>query len=274
MKKGATHADWAISLGLFLVYILTMFMILQPGVQPVYVEEQLLDVVKVGLDEKASFVLAKTPLIIDTSKGVFEGEGDYTIEVTGTLPFENGGNKAAVFTEDGEYIDESLIDKESGKLSFVGHIVPGVNRFWVYEIRYPEDGQEAYTYDNSFPVPALEPKITDDKGNFTYTFGSPEVLRGFDMASLDENVFNHGILCENEEHYTTLKARFNFPENKEFTIYYVGKSTPRYAEEDVMDICDIAEPFEQASVFTQEWATNSLDKEGKMQPMRINIKVW
>ena len=42
-KKGSTHVDWAISMGIFLTYILTMFILIQPGIEPIQKNDQLIE---------------------------------------------------------------------------------------------------------------------------------------------------------------------------------------------------------------------------------------
>ncbi len=273
-KRGATHADWAISLGLFLIYILSMFMILQPGVQPIYKEEQLIKNLKQEITDKTEFVLSQTPLIITTDD--LAGAGTYEITIDAPLPFEKDGTKAAIFTEDGTYIDNARIDLTTNTLQFEASLELGSNKFWVYEIIEPNKLGDAFNYDNSFYSDATS--IYNTKENFTYQFGAPETVEGLSWTLLNSEVLNdEGMSCKGEdaeEDYTILKNILNYPYNKDFIIQVIENPSPRYALEDSVDICHIEDPYEQASVFTEEWITYKVNKEGLGNPIRIHTVVW
>lgn len=74
MKKGATHVDWAISMGIFLVYIMLTFIFLKPGSQPTYNEDTLLDIVYSGLEKDTTYTLQKKYLIITPTSDIKEDE--------------------------------------------------------------------------------------------------------------------------------------------------------------------------------------------------------
>lgn len=64
MKKGATHVDWAISMGIFLIYVLLTFIFLKPTSQPAYSGDTLLDTVYTGLENDTTFTVQRGYLII------------------------------------------------------------------------------------------------------------------------------------------------------------------------------------------------------------------
>ncbi|MBU2589546.1 MAG: hypothetical protein KKB39_02165 [Nanoarchaeota archaeon] len=273
-KRGATHADWAISLGLFLIYILTMFMILQPGIQPIYKETQLLDNLENAITEDTQFVITKTPLIIETVD--LSSSGVYQVRISSELPLEKDGNKAAIFSEDGVYEDNARIDSLTNTLKFEAFINIGINKFWVYEIIEPDKNGDEYNYDNF--LNSGEKEISNSQNNFTFTFGAPETIKGLDWSKFTSEVLNFdGFSCSDgnsEEDYTILKNILSYPSNKEFIIQVIESSSPRYTLEDMQDICHIENPFEQTSVFTREWITYKLNKYGITEPIRIHVEIW
>ncbi len=273
MKKGATHADWAISLGIFLVYILSMFMILQPGSQPIYKDEQMMGIVKSGLIADTRFVLTKTPMVIIPVPANFSGAAGYTVEITGTFPLEKGGTKAALFSEAGEYMPNAKIDLEANpkKITFNALMPAETKKFWIYEITTPDTLGDAYEYDNSFSQ--TNDIISSAKANFTFMFGSPEVMEGIDIAKF-ALPFPEGVQCTLETYKQPLKNQWSYPLNKDFAVYYVMESSPQYAETDKIDVCSPVKPYDLAQVFVDEWAANKLDKEGKTSPLRINARIW
>lgn len=273
-KKGATHADWAISLGLFLIYILTMFMILQPGIQPIYKETELLDNLQNEITTQTEFIITKTPLIIDTAQ--LESAGTYYIKISSELPLEKDENKAAIFDNAGNYNDNNNIDLATGLLEFEAPLALGSNKYWAYEIIKPEKIGSDYQYDNFFSSDAAE--VSNIKNNFTFSFGAPEIVKGLDWNQLNSEVLNEeGFSCTGEDandDYSVLKNILGHPSNKEFIIQAVESSNPRYSLEDLQDICHIEDPFEQASVFTREWLTYKVNKEGMSDAVRVHVVIW
>jgi len=67
MKKGASHVDWAISMGIFLVFIMLTFIFLRPGTEQVYKGDVLLKIIEDGLKEKGYYTVEKQLLFIDYS---------------------------------------------------------------------------------------------------------------------------------------------------------------------------------------------------------------
>jgi len=78
MKKGASHVDWAISMGIFLVFIMLTFIFLRPGTEPVYKGDMLLKVVEDGLNENGTYLLDKGFLVIDPA---IPSDGEYWIRI-------------------------------------------------------------------------------------------------------------------------------------------------------------------------------------------------
>ncbi|MDO8555540.1 MAG: hypothetical protein Q7R96_00005, partial [Nanoarchaeota archaeon] len=62
--RGNIHTDWAISMGLFLVAILTMFIFLKPGVQPIYQQTTLLDIIEHEFLTNTTWTIKQLPVFI------------------------------------------------------------------------------------------------------------------------------------------------------------------------------------------------------------------
>lgn len=266
-KRGASHADWAISLGIFLVYILSMLIIIQPGAQPIYKEERLLKIAKDNYKADTEYIFYKTPIIIDTAGMDFAGEGTYAVRLDGDLPFSGDGNEFAVATMVGGALvpvgNFEIVLGAGGRILFNGLVSPGKNTFYV--ISNARAVGDADTYGR---LPASGTEISEAKGNFTLIFGSTEVLAGVDEAQLTSGT----IRCSSAEQYTALKGAWDYPSGKDFVTFYAEGSSPRYPA--LIDVCNQAEPFEQASVFVEEWAANKLDKLGNAEPVRMVVRVW
>src|SRR3989338_2405756 len=84
-KRGiAEGIDWAIALGLFLVYVTLVFVFFKPGVTSYYDQETLLNIVQDNSLKNLTLEITKIPLFIaplDRS-----AQGQKTIELKGTYP--------------------------------------------------------------------------------------------------------------------------------------------------------------------------------------------
>lgn len=100
MKRGFSHLDWVLSMGIFLVAILSIFIYIKPFSTNLYGDRDLVDIVKEKFNEEAYWTIKKLPLFVEScSLGVFNV----------ALAFENGWktlDERTSFTTDkvGKYI--------------------------------------------------------------------------------------------------------------------------------------------------------------------------
>ena len=78
MNKKGGHVDWVISMGIFIVYIFALFILIRPGVRPIYRPVTLLN----NLQE--NFEILDLDLDILRRIGDVQGEGR-TVRVTGRV---------------------------------------------------------------------------------------------------------------------------------------------------------------------------------------------
>ena len=289
-KRGASHADWAISLGIFLLYILSMLMIIQPGVEPFYREDQLLKIATDNFKENTAYSFYKTPLIIDTTGMDFAGEGDYNVILEEDFPFsgENVNNYALTDAFGEKLEDEYHITGGAhiSQISFKVHIIDGINKFYIISNKLPDGTSVEYGAPATSPsgTEISDSDIAPHTPNFTLTIGSTEALYGVSESLLNMNVNEGGANCmlpegEIEDNYITLKGIWNYPRSKDLSIYYVDGSSPQYEITDLHDVCIASEPYAQANVFVEEWATRIIDPVGGYaggppKPIRMGVKVW
>lgn len=88
MKKGASHVDWAIGMALFLVYVLLMFIFLKPSTEPTYDENDLLNMVYLGLKNDTGMTAQKKYLIITPQGGDLDENKEYSLRIRN--PEKNG----------------------------------------------------------------------------------------------------------------------------------------------------------------------------------------
>ena len=293
-KRGASHADWAISLGIFLLYILSMLMIIQPGVEPFYREDQLLKIATDNFKENTAYSFYKTPLIINTAAvGVdFAGPGSYMITLKDVFPFSGDVNYYAITDALGVPLPNFKIVDDWSEISFDSAIIAGENRFYLISNKPAIGYPDIYSRD----VPTGSPEISDDTvslpehptANFTLIIGSTEATYGVSEALLARNVNDGGANCmlpesEIEDNYVTLKGMWKYPRSKDLSLYYVDGSSPQYELAALQNVCIASQPYAQANVFVEEWATRMFKasenpaiggRYGKSNPIRMGVKVW
>src|SRR3989344_1622044 len=95
MKKGMSYIDWMISLGIFLIYLVVIFIVFKPGIAEEYPEGYLTDIVRENIQKDASWNIIKIPLFVDSSiTGNWQLTLDYPFEIAqentfifGDIPF-------------------------------------------------------------------------------------------------------------------------------------------------------------------------------------------
>lgn len=77
MKKGVSHVDWAISMSLFLVFVMLTIIFLKPGTEPIYNENTLLKIIENELKEDAYYTVEKQLLNIESNSTCFSSDKCY-----------------------------------------------------------------------------------------------------------------------------------------------------------------------------------------------------
>lgn len=273
MKKGATHADWAVSLGIFLIYILSLFILIQPGIEPIFRNENLIKIAESSFFNETRLTIEKTPLIFRPIE--IESGGEYIAEIEDNIPFSG---------EDLDLSDFYVTDDQGNPLPFDMSFGEGntiVNQIRVSALFSTNNPTTVYIYysTDAYELPPQLPAVAVigeelPRLNFTRTFGSMEVMSGINKNIISVNPLSINFLCTTPEEYSLLKEQWNYPSNKDFQIFMISTPNPRYTLEDINNVCSQAQPFEQASVFVQERVDTTLDRFGNREPLRINLRVW
>lgn len=96
-----SHLDWAISMGIFIVAILTIFMFLKPGSEPLYPKESIMPVVENNFVNDVYWTVKKVPLIINNCQTVEGNPWSVDVNINGQW---SSVNKTNYGPEDGEGI--------------------------------------------------------------------------------------------------------------------------------------------------------------------------
>ncbi|MEA3378191.1 MAG: hypothetical protein U9Q69_00985 [Nanoarchaeota archaeon] len=263
-KKGATHVDWAVSMGIFVVYILSMFIFVQPGVQKVFREDNLINIIETNIKQDIQVEHEKTPLIVEYTKKVHSDFNGIKLQNIIT-PFDAGGNE-----------DFMITDSSGNELG--------------RDIEVGVDGEADLAFNYDFPAGEIGEKFLFYlfyapgfyAGSLSYDEGKSLADADISFGTTERDIYNTQQALESgcEEGYKQLKADWGYPQNKDFNISFVvakpGEFIPLgYGDLPLQSFCeDFVEPYEQSSIFVKELVVSLLDDNGERRQARINLRIW
>lgn len=270
MNKKGTHIDWAISMGIFLVYVLSMFVLIQPGMERFYKEDNLLGIVEKGLKSPnaaaggAYYNITKLPLRVDIMpKNPCPAGLNFIID----NPFGD------IDTDDIRIVMPYVESKKKNITNF--DVNSGTITFkTLTTLKYDDNPHfiDIYYSADAFPSGSLVSGQTCKAG--IVTAGSIEQIFGLDPDRLGDY-----LSCTNKKEYDNLKKLWKFPAEKEFSLYYAETETLPYKTEDTKSLCNYGPdafitPYDQSDVYAKEWTDWILDPSGELRPVIINARVW
>ena len=285
MKKGASHVDWAISMGIFLVYLIGLIIFLRPGVQPLINEDVLINLVQNNLNNETYLRVGKAPLLINLTNA---GAGKYQININKGFPYDWAKENVSVINIYGEhlptYIRSSTCDINGCDLIFESDVERyTINQFTILHSLAFYPNSSASGLNGTYTVVENYDPILN-KGNFTYSIGVNEDVKGIYLPNLDNflNSYNNVSL------YSNLKKKWKFPDTKEFTIYLCNdKYSWDYCYSNISQgpyngatldfkssLYNFTAPVKDANVFVKEYKDWVINIKGERIIVRTLIRVW
>ncbi|MFH0752740.1 MAG: hypothetical protein V1914_04055 [archaeon] len=266
-KKGANHIDWAVSMGIFLVYILSMFILIQPGIQPFYSEDNLFQVVESQLDLDLDYEILRAPIYLDIISGAFPAASSGVYIQTELTDFglnpDMSDLRFVYITPEGQEVEAPFLVKNgfilfNSPYPLQSQKIEGTHTFVIY---YSKDKFKQTL------VPTLS-KLFEKK---IITPGTIEHLKGINERELKDFAT---LNCSDLESYEELKEAWNFPIGKEFSLYYVTTEKLPYDMNKIVYLCNQVRPYDQSDVFVKEWSDWILNINGTLAPIIFNLQVW
>jgi len=191
MKKGLTYIDWSISIGLFIIYLLILFITFRPGAVDDYSSDHLTSMVEKNLREDTYQTMVRVPIYVDVGA---VGAGSNKVDI---VDFSTTWDKYKTFMLD-EYGKEVVYDLD-GSLKIEYVFSSGVNTFWFYY------------FDNDFlkESEVVCPCKTKSDG-ISYAFGVQEEIKGF----YEKNLTDIGV------DDLDLKDVWSYPDSRDFNITF------------------------------------------------------
>lgn len=249
MNKKGSHVDWAISIGIFLVYLIGLFILLRPGVTPVHKPEGLLNILEDRFNEEVMWEVREIPIILQKDcRGEFIGGSWY-------------GPSIELKVSDDWKFSSVITPKPNDGVEWSNGVLRCSREICEYKIEKPklEIGYTVIYYPNKkkWGPPDLVLETIPEKKDYC------EVILG---ASISKFGINRGWLGElKSKDYNDLKDEWGFPEDKDFAIY----------ENDLNNKINGAEVIPQGvNVFSKEIKTNFLSNRGELDSVTIIIQVW
>jgi hypothetical protein len=236
-KKGLSYVDWAISFGLFIVYLLTIFILIKPEVINSYDEDFLNSIIKQGLEEDVYIDITTYPIFLDA-----EETGDY---VSLTLPdafsFLNNTNMVLL-----DNLSNKLNFTINGELKFDYNFNPGRCDF---KIIYSNESSRTNSIGNGNILTSAN-----------YSIGIAEHSKGIDLVRFDQ-------LQEFDE----LKIKWGYPMSNDFAIEIYNKSDLTI---DPIKNYNYTIPLPDSKVNVLKWSDWKINNNSQKELITILIKTW
>ena len=239
-KKGLDYIDWTLSMGMFLIIVIALFVFLRPGAQPAFEGKNLINIVEENLLIETDGAVKETPLFIKKLNQPSTGNpASVELTLSGNWRFSKiSPASSPLFTPITVNPKKIKIECSSGSCSQVFNVI------WTPTKASPSDPLLDITC-----TPSADTSVCDA------VLGSTETFEGVHQSFLT-SLQTAG--------YATVKANWNFPDQKEFAIYLDGSPTPLIGGPD---------PGQQANVFVKElkyWLISGTTR----QPTTISLRVW
>ncbi len=244
-KKGLSYIDWSISLGIFVIFILLLFIMVVPSLDKGLDEDYLISLAETGFREFAYHEIIKMPLFVEaTVNGV--------VEVTlPSYPNSEDYSDFVVLNSSLEVLPTNFYP-EGETINFEAVTMREVNTFYVLYL------EEAF---NSESVEGTHYYCEEET---SCTFGIFEKIKGLSNKSLED--YEGG--CESFEDYKSFKSELKYPENREISL-----EIKEYSENTKYS-CKYSEPAASDQVYSMSWRDKLLNLNGTEETLTIILRTW
>jgi len=241
-KKAIGHQiDWIISTAIFLLYILSIFAFVKPGIKATHQPETLLKIVQDNFDKETKWNVKIVPIFISPLCGAGGGTG-----IIISFPFISW-NKDQILIKDSEGKSSPFTITEDKKLQL---------------LKTTSNYQICYTpgYNADLHTQQSCGLTTGDCGDcINYEkYGVVENLEGISEDNMSK--------LQTTEYSPTLKDKWGFPEGKEFII--------RKGDEIIISPENTKEPPTNLPVYVRQYQAWLLNSDCTREQVTINIQVW
>ncbi len=288
-RRGDVHVDWIISMGIFLISTIALFLFFRPTDVPPVSGEVLLDTINYHFNDNFTWVVKTTPVFVSACRG-YTADG---VDETMTITIDTGNDWEVGYVD--YYREEDPANPEEGHWPSFGNIeCPGVEDIVQKQFHIVNDPPAEFiftTYPTIFPPSkavlsvscspdSVPNELLEDYCDFSV--GSVENFEGINTES-DAFVDFKNYKQLGEDHYFSLnqiKENWDFPERNEFWILACnsGVACDLFGEDPDDNTYLInyktGSPHPQADVLTREVKTFIIGSDGVKMPVSIYFRVW
>jgi hypothetical protein len=279
MKKGLSYVDWSISVGLFIVYLLVLFILLAPAFKSAESSDYLNNILKNGLDENITLELKKFPIYVKviTADSIFHRftVGDLPEEFEEVIADggESGTEKFTLYTQDEEEIDYRGVSHTGNTLAFkTYHADMGVTgNGQIGELPIYISPNEKVFISLGTPITPADTQSSDT------TIGVAETITGIYENKFTKFFYGNGNLRD----YTEVKNDLKYPEKNDFTVLIESIETEGDCYFDTLTYSDPEHlPKDRDLVNTlvySDWVIRINDPPGtaiQRCPAQVTLKTW
>ncbi len=251
-NKGLSYIDWSISIGIFVIFILALFIVVVPSLDRRLDERYLVSVAETGVKEETYHTIFELPLFVYSS---YEQSNS---QVSIGLPDYPNSEMYSSLALTGNNFDEKNIYFSSNINFGPVNLLQGVN---IFNVLYITEG-------GYIPPGSPYGDLLVCGAGVECTFGIEEKLVGFSEQNL-EYLFEDS--CTEYPDYVMFKEKISYPDQKDLSILiYEGnlfEGDPKYN-------CTFNNPEELDSVYALSWRDNILDFNGLQKDISVLIRTW
>jgi len=244
--KASTNVDWVISVGIFLTYVMFLFIILKPGVEEVYDESALFEIIRENIYAGAEHRINRTPLFLSEVIGCKRVQCFYD-------GWQDG--HSGIKDENGAWI--SNIGGENADF----YVAAGTNKVFFMDSNRESYDEGGCVCDGGCNIDCgVNPESCETECGL----GPTEVKKGLHEGYLGGLIGN----C----YYDTLKEDWGIPNTMDFAIYADTDGVDGYEYECNAESYD---NVDKTDVFVREWNDIFIDKSGdRIGEVVINVRIW
>lgn len=244
MKKGFVHIDWIISFGIFVIFLLLIFIWFGPAFNQEYDNDYLKTIAEQGFEEETYVQVLEYPIYFESTQNL-ENEV-ISIELPTNKNITNINNLFLLNNASQEIISKKI---ENGVLYFTvsGYVPNQVNKYTFY---YSDGINSSST--NPVGTSIINYNITLGVGKEYFAFSN---LKFGELQSLNYNDF---------------KKKLKYPNNKDISIFI-------YSEENVNELLynySAVEPSQNQNVFVMRMYSKMINQTGRINYVVPSIRTW
>ena len=258
MKKGLSYVDWSISIGLFIVYIITIFILLGPAFKQDYSTEYLNTIVQNGIEENISLELKRFPVFLRLDTII---PNNYQIGLN-NIPEGIEGidvEKIGFYTEDHSL---EIISKKTYSNQPTVEIDIDYNLIGAIPIGPELSSAKLWLYLSTEKIFDFDHTPTGTALTSNNAFGVAETIKG---------IYEPRFRLFSQNDYNTAKELINYPNQKDFAIEIYNET--KINETPILNYTK-ASPTEKDEVNVLLWANWLIHNDTKRTPITILIKTW